>query len=436
MSEINFPNRDELNQNTKVDIRSELQGSNPFLRNSWLGSIAAAISLRIFDFYEKLKELLTQFFFDTAENPYMNQWSSIFGIITKPASQGSGNIVAEGLAGSSIVNNSKLSVSGIQYTTLLSASIQDQTLGITSLSRVGGIVTVITASPHNLATGVSVVIAGAVEVEYNGTQIIIVTGSSSFTYLIETAPTTPATGTITASFNTALIPVQADTDFFGVDTNQDPGTQISFTQPISGVNNAAFVDFDGITGGADQESTEDQRIRFLFRVQNPVANFNESAITLKALEIEGNTRVFVEEITPGIGQVTIYFTRDNSGIIPTTADVAKTKEKILEIKPANTDESDVFVLPPTPKVVDFSFNSLVPNTGTMQGAINANLDAFFESKTKVGVDLTENEYKAAIQNTIDTETGDFLSSFTLLTPSGNVSVASGEIPVKGNVSFP
>lgn len=437
MSEINFPTREELNQQSKVDIRSELLGSNPFLRNSWIGSIAKSLAFRVFDMYEKLKELLVQFFWDTAENPYLNRWSSIFGITTKSASKSSGFIVAEGTPGSAIVNNSALATGGITYRTTLSETITAVSLSVTSLTRFGGTVTGQTASPHNLASGISTTIAGAVETEYNGVQIVTVTGDDTFTYPIETTPSTPATGTITASFDTAVIPVQPDTDFFGFQTNQDPGTELSFSQAIIGVNNAAFVNADGLTGGADQESSEDQRVRFLFRVHNPVANFNVSAITLKALEIEGNTRVWVTGIYPAIGQVTIRFTRDNDGIIPTGGDVTRTKDKILEIKPANTDDNDVIVETLTEKEIDFDFSALDPNTSSMQTAINNSLDAFFQERAAPGTDISKNEYISVIQNTIDTETGDFINSFTLTTPTADpISVAFKEMPTKGTVSFP
>jgi len=440
MSEIIFPNREEINQAAKVDIRSELLGSNPFLRNSWIGAIAAALAFRNFDTYEKLKEILKQTFWDTAENPYLNRWSSIFNIVTNPASRASGYIVAQGTPGSIVPNNSKLSSGAIQYKTTLSGTIQAQSLGITSLTRFGGTVTAVTAADHNLASGVIVLIAGAVEAEYNGVWTITVTASNAFTYEIETTPSTPATGTITASFDTALIPAQADDSpvlYAGADTNQDPGAEFSFTVPIAGVNNSAFADINGLTGGADQESTEDQRIRFLFRVQNPVANFNEAAITLKALEVEGNTRVWVTPAYPAPGQVTIRFTRDNDGIIPTSGDIDRTKAKILEIKPANTEDADVIVKDITAKEIPFDFNgTLIPNTSTMQAAINNSLDAFFEETAAPGTDIPKNQYISVIQNTIDTETGDTVQSFTLSTPTADpISVAFAEMPVKGPVSF-
>jgi uncharacterized phage protein gp47/JayE len=436
MAEIEFPTRDNIKQSAKSDVRSELQGSNPFIKVQWLSSIVTSWAFRLFDFYEKLKELLVQVFWDTAELPYLSRWAAIFNITTKAASQASGNIVAEGTPGSAIPISEKLAVSGIQYRTTTAGTIAAQSLSVASLVRVGSTVTITTASAHNWATGIQVTISGAVETEYNGVQTIFVTGDTTATYQIETTPTSPATGTILADFNTALLPVQADTGFAGSDTNQDSGAQLNFVTPVAGVNNATFVDFTGLTGGADQESTEDNRIRFLNRVQNPVANFNVAAITQAVLSVPGNTRAFVHEVTPAIGQVTTYFTRDNDGIIPTAGDVTTTKAAVDEIKPANTDTTDNIVLAPTPKVVPFVFSALTPNTSAMQDAINLNLDVFFQEKTAVGQDLTENEYVAAIQNTIDIETGETLTSFALTTPSGNVSVATGEIPTKGTVTFP
>jgi hypothetical protein len=53
--------------------------------------------------------------------------------------------------------------------------------------------TLTTAAPHGLATGNRVVISGATEANYNGTYVITVTGASTFTYTMATAPTANAT---------------------------------------------------------------------------------------------------------------------------------------------------------------------------------------------------------------------------------------------------
>ena len=68
---------------------------------------------------------------------------------------------------------------------------------ITSITRVDTTATVTTTSPHGLATGREVTIAGANEADYNGDFTITVTDASEFTYTVSGSPTTPATGTIT-----------------------------------------------------------------------------------------------------------------------------------------------------------------------------------------------------------------------------------------------
>lgn len=190
-------------------------------------------------------------------------------------------------------------------------------------------------------------------------------------------------------------------------------------------------------GGTNQETDPQLLSRLLDRIQNPVANFNVSAIVSKAKEIAGVTRVFVFEITPAIGQQTIYFMRDNDvDPIPDAGEVTTVKDKILTIKPANTADVDVIVLAPTPAITDFTFTSLIPNTTTMQASVTANLQQFFAEETSVGVSIQEDAYRAAIQNTIDTETGDRVADFSLSIPSGDIVISPGEIGTLGTVIYP
>ena len=55
-----------------------------------------------------------------------------------------------------------------------------------------------TSDDHELATGDWVTLAGADQVEYGGIYQVTVTGDTTFTVEVAGAPTTPATGTITA----------------------------------------------------------------------------------------------------------------------------------------------------------------------------------------------------------------------------------------------
>lgn len=69
---------------------------------------------------------------------------------------------------------------------------------LTSLTRSGAIATATVSGGHGFTTGTFVTIAGAVQVDYNGTYSVTVTSSTTFTYTVANSPVTPATGTITA----------------------------------------------------------------------------------------------------------------------------------------------------------------------------------------------------------------------------------------------
>lgn len=70
---------------------------------------------------------------------------------------------------------------------------------VTSITRSSTTATVTTSIDHEYRTGDYIVIAGAVETEYNGVFQITVTGDDTFTYTVAGSPATPATGTITTA---------------------------------------------------------------------------------------------------------------------------------------------------------------------------------------------------------------------------------------------
>jgi hypothetical protein len=74
------------------------------------------------------------------------------------------------------------------------------TRNITGLTRSGLTASGTTSAAHGFTTGDYVLVAGAAQAEYNGTFLVTVTGTTTFTYQLAAgaAPATPATGTITA----------------------------------------------------------------------------------------------------------------------------------------------------------------------------------------------------------------------------------------------
>lgn len=428
---------DEVVQRSKTDVQRDVNESNPFLANSWIGGMIVGYGNRIFDFYIQLKEAFKQSLPDTATGEFLDRWAAIWGIIQLAATEAKGNLVATGTAASSIAAFTPYVASdGKIYLADVGVTITATVLSVVSITRVGTTATVTTMANHNLANNVPVTIAGAVETDYNIVDAeIFVNGLMTFTYQVANAPGSPATGTITAAHTSIPVPVTAQD--FGVATNQLSGTELKLQSPLIGVDDVANVDFSELAGGEDQETQEALRLRFLDRLQNPIAHFNVAEITSVSKEVSGVTRVFVQEVTPAVGQVTIYFMRDNdANPIPTAPEIAEVDAKIQAIRPANTAIADVFTLAPTGVTVNFILTALSPDTPTMRTAITANLQQFFDEQTMVGVNIDEDAYRSSIFNTVDTVTGDVVQSFTLSAPVGDVVIASGEIGIFGTATYP
>ena len=71
----------------------------------------------------------------------------------------------------------------------------------------------------------------------------------------------------------------------------------------------------------------------------------------------------------------------------------------------------------------------------MQQAVTDNLTNYFATQTELGQDISQNSYIAVIKNTRDKTSGLQVDDFVLSAPSGNITVASDELPILGNVTF-
>ena len=292
---INIPtSRLVVKQQSQTDVQNALPESNPFLANSYLDAIITATSGRAFDIYLQLREVLKQLFPDTSDGVFLERWGSYVDVLRRPATQATGSITATGTVGAVIPLGTQLrSSDGLLYETIQTASVAAQMIMIDTLSRTGQTAIAETPSPHMLTSGQIVTISGANELAYNGTFTITVTSAQEFTYTIVGSPASPATGTISAMSNFASLSVRSIE--FGSDLNQIPNTPLTFSSPVVGISNTARVQFSGIGGGANQETDDLLRERILFRYQNPVSLFNENSIIVRAREVPGVTRVFVEK---------------------------------------------------------------------------------------------------------------------------------------------
>lgn len=431
---INFPSYKNLIDRTRSDVRNELPNSDPTIFGSFLRAMSDSLASRAYDIVLLIRQALDQFFPQTSSGLYLERWAGYEDLTRLDATTSLGTISVTGTGGVSIpVSTVFTGSNGLKYTSQAGVSITSKSFSITSLTRSGTTVTA-TATAHPLSSFNSVAISGAVETEYNGTFEVTVIGLNTFQYEIVGTPSTPATGTILGGVDNAIVTVRSD--LTGQAQNLTNGASMTLDTPITNVDNTAYVTFDGISGGTDLETDDELRARVLESRANPVANFNKASIEKVVRSVAGVTRVFVQEITPSVGDVTIYFFRDNDvNPIPSAGNINTVKDKILETLPATSDPSNVYVLAPTIKTTDFTFTSITPDTPTMRTSIQNSLLAFFEDKTDFEVNVTQDQYRSAIQETQDTETGEFLTSFVLSSPSGDITVASGEIAGLGVVTF-
>jgi hypothetical protein len=411
-------------------------GAKPSLKNSWINALIVAYSRRIWDFYYALDQAALEALPDTAVD-LLERWAAIWlpdGRIA--GTRSTGNAIASGVLGSTIGLGAVLTTGdGKEYDVDAAVDITTKSLSVASITRSGTTATLTTTANHELGGQILISVTGADQAEYNVTDAVAtITGNKTLTYEVSGAPATPATGTILLGFDSATLAVNSVE--FGEDEDQVFDSALTFVNPIVGVDNVARVDFDALGGGADQETLTALRERLLDRIQNPIAHFNVAELTAVAKAVAGVTRVWVQEITPAVGQVKIFFMRDNEDpAIPSTGEVAIVDAAIQAIRPANSDTADVVVAAPVAEVVDFTFTDIQPDTSSMRAAVEASLAQFFAEKPELETNVDADAYRSAIYNTVDPTNGATISTFTLSIPGGDIAVGDGEIATLGSITW-
>ena len=294
----------QVEDRIKADVQREAPDSNPYIRVHWLRSLIAGIARRIFDFYQDLTRTELRLFPDTADDETAVRWGQIYVGPENAATSATGNGVATGTAGGILTPGDSMTSGGNEYTVITGATISDQVISVLSITRSGATATVTVVDNHGLVSVVPVTVAGADQAEYNVTDAtIVVTGLDTFTYQVTGTPVSPATGTITAAFTSASVEIQSVET--GAATNLDLDTPLSLQSPIVDVDDTLTVDFGAVGGGADEELLTEYRARYLEKIRNPVAHFNESDIIAQAKTVTGVTRVFVEPAGTEIGTISV-----------------------------------------------------------------------------------------------------------------------------------
>lgn len=228
----------------------------------------------------------------------------------------------------------------------------------------------------------------------------------------------------------------------GVAGNTVSGTILTFISPISGVD--ATVVCGGFTGGADTESTDSVRTRYLKRLQQPPQGGATSDYPEWALEVPNVTRAWVYPKESGKGSVTVRFMMDNiyGNGIPASGDVTTVQNYIDGVRPTT---AEFFAYAPTPETLNFSIR-LIDQDGntvtdpTVQSAVQASLQDFIQREATPKADGVVNTAPTGkllfsrIRQAISNAAGEYDHNITV--PSGDVTPSNtGDIYVMGTITW-
>lgn len=232
------------------------------------------------------------------------------------------------------------------------------------------------------------------------------------------------TETATIADGSATVPIEALEA--GTDGNTEAGIKLNLVSPITGVNSQATVLDTGVVDGADAETDESLRERFLDRVRQPPQGGALADYRRWAMEIAGVTRAWAYANHMGPGTVGVTFVRDgDESIIPDSGEVEEVQDYIDSIRPV-TDEA--FVFAPEADELDFTIE-LTPDTAQVRAAVEAELRDLIAREAEPGGTLLISHIREAISIAAG-ETDHILSS-----PSADVVSDPGKLIVMGSITW-
>jgi len=253
-------------------------------------------------------------------------------------------------------------------------------------------------------------------------------------------------GTATAIVTAVLPDPSEDPKGGGAEGNTPAGTQLSLDTGISGIDSVVTLT-TAVTDGADIESEGAFRTRMLLAYQNTPQGGNDDDYESWALAVSGVTRAWTSRRLMGAGTVGVYIMTDgtdtsNNGFpvgtdgiselenwsaVKATGDQGRVANYIYPRQPVT---ALVYVCSPIKKTVNFIIDGISTADSTTTAAINAAIDGvFFESGDPTGGKVLLSDLVIALSNVSGT------SGFILTSPAANIMTTTGELPVRGTVTY-
>lgn len=410
------------------NVKSLISKSNPFLNRSLTKAMLTSFAANLWDFFKYQENVLDECFDDTRVVTLEREGSD-YGLTINPALQAEGNASVMGTATTIIPDETIFSYDGIDYKVDGDQTITAITEAV-ALTYLDGLVTCVFTDDHNLGTGQSITISNATPTELNGLFIVAMIDNVTVTYDVDLVGS--GSSSATADFNMAVLPLQSVET--GEDNNRNAGEVLTLGTSIVGVDTQAYVTYDGIGGGIDEEGTEAFRERLQQRKKNPASFFNVAQVEATLREIAWVDRVFIKRCSPEVGYAQIYLVKQNN-VSPSGSELTEAEDYFEPYLPINCNFDLIQILAPTGVDTSFVFTSITPDTTSMRTAIEANLDAFFLDRAEVGVTITEETYRGIIINTVDPNSLLPLTAFVLSSPTGDIAVGDGQLANLGVVTF-
>jgi len=267
-----------------------------------------------------------------------------------------------------------------------------------------------------------------------------------YQYTVSTDVSISSAGSGTGSITAVLPDPNDDPTGGGAAGNTAAGTLLSLDISIAGVDSVVTVS-TAITNGADIETEDSFRSRMLLAYQNTPQGGNDDDYESWALAVTGVTRAWTVRRLMGAGTVGVYIMiddndtsnhgfpvgtdgiseLDNWSAVKATGDQGRVADAIYPQQPVT---SLVYVCSPVQKVVNFIINGISSVGSSVTAAIATAIDGvLFESGNPQGSTILLSDLLIAISNVSGT------SGFILTSPSANIPTATGELPVRGTVTY-
>lgn len=418
-------------QNVKNIFKSNAPESNPENNNTIEGVTSTTLGNIFYGEQYSKQRLENDLYIATAQGKALDKIGSdrINSLVRLQPSPAVGFVIFQGTVNTIVPNTATFALNDFTYSTTGGTVQNYNNLPVSQCyySSSQNLVYVLTASNHNLASGMVITTSGFTPSEYNASNVSITcVDSRTFTYTPTNTPLITPPSTIGVySHTSAILYITCAQN--GLSTNANDGDILTINAEISGLNLTGFVNFDGLRGGSDLETDEDYRLRLLDARQGYLGVFSEDDIITRAKEISGTTKIKVLELTPQVGYCTILFIRGNdTNPIPSSAQVLQMKEHLVPpTRQPTIPASHIIVGVPSVQYLTLEISGLLPNTIAMQNAIKSSILNLVNK-----LDIGESLSLAKIINTLNgvsDASGNFIVDYTLDAPSANINIDPDEI---------